>query len=34
MASVDKPALVMPWIAGFAMLGIAVLVVAAKKRRT
>lgn len=34
MASVDKPALMIPWIAGFAMLGIAVLVVTTKKRRT
>ena len=34
VASVDKPALMIPWIAGFAMLGIAVLVVTTKKRRT
>jgi hypothetical protein len=34
MVSVDKVTLVMPWIAACAILGIAVLVVAAKKRRT
>ena len=32
--SVDKAALVMPWIAASAMFGIAVLVLTAKKRRT
>jgi len=34
MASVDKVSLVMPWIAACAILGIAVLIVAAKRRRT
>jgi hypothetical protein len=32
--AVDKVAVLAPWIAGFAMLGIAVLVVATRKRRT
>jgi hypothetical protein len=34
VASVDKVSLVMPWIAACAILGIAILIVAAKKRRT
>jgi len=34
MTTVNKPVLMIPWIAGFAMLGIAVLVVATRKRRT